>query len=484
MKYLPGITHPFLDPITGKLSNPFVLPDLTYGYIWEGDANNTTQSSTALIDVKIDLRSIFDTSFILKNKSTLFPNAQGLTNLSDGLMHNKAGRIETSTTITTDELPDLGVTTIEGLELPAGQIWRGTELGRPERSDALSHAEADLLVLNAKFYTGHFIMQSGLTASFPKAQFLNALENGLLKHTNGVVARAIPNEDYVYSVQTDQVLMGGANNVPESRQTIALNNLPALQHNYIWQGNAEGRPEAELLEVAPIDAHYIIQQPDNQLTNAQALSNLVGLAPRILKATTEGVIEVAIRDEDYATKETLEQIKAETEGYKNEAQTAAQEASTSAEEASVSATEASASATEAAASAVGATGAAGEATAAAATASGSATAAGVSAAAAASALAAAGSASSASSSASDAEDYSDSAKGSADSAAASLHTLLTTGITLTGDIYASGGLQSPIITHFTDNPHLPGNAAMRIPGGNHTARPDAPVVGMMRFNTG
>ena len=477
MKILPGVTHPFLDPITGKLSNPFVLPDLTYGYIWEGDANNTTQSSTTLIDVKIDLRSIFNASFILKNKSTLFPNAQGLTNLSDGLMHNKTGRIETAITITMDELPDLGVTTIEGLELPAGQIWRGTELGRPERSDALSHAEADLLVLNAKFYTGHFIMQRGLTASFPKAQFLNALENGLLKHINGVVARAIPNEDYVYSVQTDQVLMGGANNVPESRQIIALNNLPALQHNYIWQGNAEGRPEAELLEVAPIDARYIIQQPDNQLANAQALSNLVGLAPRILKATTEGVIEVAIRDEDYATKETLEQIKAETEGYKNEAQTAAQEASTSAEEASVSATEASASAVEA-------TGAAGEATAAAATASGSATAAGVSAAAAAaSALAAAGSASSASSSASDAEGYSYSAKDSAESAAASLHTLLTTGITLTGDIYASGGLQSPIITHFTDNPHLPGSAAMRIPGGNHTARPDAPVVGMMRFNT-
>ena len=390
-------------------------------------------------------------------------------------MRNHQGSIETSTTITLDELPNLGVATIEGLELPAGKIWRGTDSNRPEASDALSHAEADLLVLNAKFYTGHFIMQSGLRASYPAAQFLSDLPNGLLKHAGGKVAQAVPNEDYVYSVQTDQLLMGGANNVPESRPTIAIDNLPALQHNYVWQGNNQGRPAAQLLQVAPNDARFIIQQSNNQLANAQALNQLVGLEPRILKANTQGVIEVAIRDEDYATKETLEQIKAETEGYKNEAQTAAEEAATSAEEASVSAGEASASALEA-------TGAAGEASAAALEASGSATAAGVSAAAgAASALAAAGSASSASSSSSDAKGYKDDAEESATQAEAALNTLLNTGITLTGDVYATGGLQNPIVTHFSDNPVLPGKHSMRMPGGALSDRPLQPQVGMMRY---
>jgi hypothetical protein len=578
MKYLPGITHPFLDPITGQLSSSSVLPSLQQGYIWEGNADNHAQASTALLDVKIDIKSIFDASFVLKNKSNLFPNAQGLTALNNGLMRNNSGDIQTSITITLDELPNLGVATIEGLELPAGKIWRGTDTNRPEESDALSHAEADLIILNAKFYTGHFIMQSGLRVSYPAAQFLSDLPNGLLKHTTGKVAQAIPNEDYVYSVQTDQVLMGGVNNVPESRATIAIGNLPALQQNYVWQGNAQGQPEAQLLQIAPDDARYILQSPNeqlahaqalnalvglaprllkatdegvievaardedyvysvqtnqvlmggannipesrttitldnlpalqqnyiwkgnaqgrpeaealhaapddaryilqtynNQLTNAQALNALVGLAPRILKANTDGVIEVAIRDEDYATKEILEQIKAETEGFKDEAQTAAQEASASAEEASLSATEASASAVEA-------TGAAGEATVAAGEASASAAAAGLSAVGAgASAIAAAASASSASSSSSDAKSYKDDAQESASEAETALNTLLTTGITLTGDVYATGGLQNPIVTHFSDNPNLPGNAAMRIPGGASSDRPTQPQTGMLRY---
>ena len=361
MKFLPGDTDIFLDPITGRLASENSFPCLTYGYIWEGNSADLAKASPTLLDIKIDINSIFNTSFIVKNKTPLFPNAQGLSALDNGLMRNIGGTIEISKTIT-------------------------------------------------------------------------------------------------------------------------LGELPALEHHYIWQGNTDNRPEPKMIKIAPIDARYIIQQPDNQLTHAQALSDLVGLVPRILKATTEGVIEVAIRDEDYATKETLEKIKAETEAFKEEAQTAAEEASASAEEASASATEASSSAIEASASAAEATVAAGEATAAAATASGAATAAGISAAAAAvSAIGAAASASSASSSASDADHASSNAEESATKAENALDTLLNKNLVLNGSVYGAGLIKNAITTYFAENPILPGKASVTIPVGTTNERPQNPVIGMMRI---
>ena len=205
---------------------------------------------------------------------------------------------------------------------------------------------------------------------------------------------------------------------------------------------------------APKDAQYVLNQPNENLANAQALSELLG---GILKsAPLTGVISIATPDVDYATVATLEELAAE--------------AAASAEEATAAATEATA--------------AAGEATGAAAEASLSATGAGVSAlAAAASALAAGGSASSASSSASDASDSADNASSSATEAQNYLNTLLTTGITLQGDISGSGVLSSPITTSFIPNPVFHGNGSMTMPFGNTTQRPSALTRGMIRFNT-
>lgn len=212
---------------------------------------------------------------------------------------------------------------------------------------------------------------------------------------------------------------------------------------------------------APKDAQYVLNQPNENLANAQALSELLG---GILKsAPLTGVISIATPDVDYATVATLEELAAE--------------AAASAEEATAAATEATAAAGEA-------TGAAGEATGAAAEASLSATGAGVSAlAAAASALAAGGSASSASSSASDASDSADNASSSATEAQNYLNTLLTTGITLQGDVSGSGVLSSPITTSFIPNPVFHGNGSMTMPFGNTTQRPSALTPGMIRFNT-
>lgn len=517
MKY--DVLHNFISPVTGRLLCP-------EDYIFVGNREGIAEPSPALIDVRLDItkirRDIDDisaSSFVLKTKSDKLPNAQALDQLNNGFMYNTSGVISTTNNV---PLPNLeyknlwigdsnnkpqAVSTIDINNLPSldttdvptptgrfvGKIWEGTSSGRPEKSSIVGEMFADITALNAKFLAGKFVMNSGLTASFPKAQFLNALTAGALVKTSsagdGKLESVIINQD--------QILMGGANNLPESRARIGVENLPLLAegklwkggansipesittidrvnlpnltNNMVWQGNAQGRPEEVELNFAPVDATYIIKQPNATLTNAQVLSELgVGMA----KIVAGGAFAIAIPDEDYATKATLEQIKAETEEFKNQAANSAEQAATSAEEASVSATEASASATEATTAAGEATAAAAEATGAATAASGSAGAAGISAAgAAASAIAAAASAGSASSSASDASSSASSANTSASHAktseknsAAYLNQLLNTGITLTGEAYGSGKLSEPIQTKvgfsfFTRaelplNPHL------------------------------
>ena len=261
-----------------------------------------------------------------------------------------------------------------------------------------------------------------------------------------------------------------------------------LTQNKIWVGDATNKPVETDLNFAPNDATYILKTANANLNQAQALDILgTGMA----KIVAGGAFAIAIPDEDYATKATLEQIKAETEAFKNEAAASAEEAAASATEAAASATEASASAIEATAAAAEATGAAAAAGASATAAGLSATGAGISAlAAAASALSAGSSSSSASSSASDAASSASNAANSATNSASSatqahdyLNILLTTGITLQGDITGSGGLSSPITTTFIQNPVFHGNGSLTLPTGNVSQRPSSLIPGMIRLNT-
>jgi hypothetical protein len=261
-----------------------------------------------------------------------------------------------------------------------------------------------------------------------------------------------------------------------------------LTQNKIWVGDATNKPVETDLNFAPNDATYILKTANANLNQAQAL-DILGTG--IAKIVAGGAFAIAIPDEDYATKATLEQIKAETEAFKNEAAASAEEAAASATEAAASATEASASAIEATAAAAEATGAAAAAGASATAAGLSATGAGISAlAAAASALSAGSSSSSASSSASDAASSASNAASSATNSASSatqahdyLNILLTTGITLQGDITGSGGLSSPITTTFIQNPVFHGNGSLTLPTGNVSQRPSSLIPGMIRLNT-
>lgn len=260
--------------------------------------------------------------------------------------------------------------------------------------------------------------------------------------------------------------------------------LPDLERGYVWIGDERSRPlpTFKLIDLSIdvkslqkqlgmiLQTAFVLNVPSSIFPNAQGLNQLAGLDPKMLKVTADGVIEVAIPDQDYATKATLERLAAE-------AQTSADEAAVSAEEATGAATEATGAATEATGAA---TTAAGSATAAAASALGagaSAIAAGLS------AGSASSSASDASTSATNAANSATSAGASATSAAASLNTLLHTGITLQGDVYGSGGLLNPITLNFSDNPVLPGVASVTLPGGTEEQRPIALVPGMIRFNS-
>jgi hypothetical protein len=366
-------------------------------------------------------------------------------------------------------------------DLERGYVWMGDENSRPLPTFKLIDLTIDVKSLQKQLdvlLQTTFVINTPVP-SLPKAQALSSLNDGLIKNVSGILAIATSNVDYLTpTLASGKLWIGSESNLATPQATIVVANLPNLKQGKVWQGDANNRPVEVTIAVAPVDARYILQQPNQNLTNAQSLNQLVGIQPKILKAGDDGVIAVAIPDQDYATKETLEQIKAETEEFKAQAQAAAEEATASAEEATGAATEA--------------TGAATEATGAAATASGAATAAGASAlGAGTSAIAAGLSAGSASSSASNASSSADhaatsatDAQASAVSAADSLNTLLHTGITLQGAVYGSGGLLSPIPTNFSNNPVLPGSEAMTIPKGTNTQRPATPIAGMVRYNNG
>ena len=352
-------------------------------------------------------------------------------------------------------------------DLERGYVWMGDEHSRPLPTFKLIDLSIDVKSLTKQLdvlLQTSFVVNTPVP-SLPKAQALSTLNDGLIKNVSGILAIAVANTDYLTpSLASGKLWIGSEANLATPQLTITVANLPNLKQGTVWQGDANNRPVEVTIAIAPVDARYILQQPDSSLTNAQSLNQLIGLDPKILKATADGVIEVAIPDQDYATNATLERLAAE-------AQASAEEAATSAEGASASATAAATSATAATGSATAA--------------AGSATLAGASAIAAGlSAGSASSSASDASTSATNAANSATSAGASATSAAASLNTLLHTGITLQGAVYGSGGLLNPITLSFSDNPVLPGAASATLPGGTTAQRPLTLTAGMIRFNSG
>jgi hypothetical protein len=354
--------------------------------------------------------------------------------------------------------------------LDRGYVWMGDEENRPIETFKLIDLTIDVKFMQRQWSAlaqVPFILNRPV-GGLPKAQALSQLDDGILKNVQSILEIAVAGEDYLSAtLASGKLLIGDQDDKATPQDKIALTNMADLSQSKIWVGDENNRPIESDFTPAANDATYIIQIEDAALKNAQVLSDLgTGMA----KIVTGGAFAIAIPDEDYATKETLEKLA-------EQAQKSAEEAAASAEEASGAAEEATAAASEATGAAAEATGAAGEASLSAIGAGASALAAGIS------AGSASSSASDAKSSASDAAGSAKSAGKSAQDAATSLHTLLTTPINLMGDVQGSGLLTAPIPTAFKENPVLPGKASMTLPQGSSADRPPQPLPGMLRYNS-
>jgi hypothetical protein len=404
------VLYNFISPVTGRLP-------LTENYIFLGGRQNFSVMSPKLIDIELELININHnlddieleisninynledlsaTAFILGAPNPRLPLSQDLSSLDDGFMFNNSGIISTTNdlplasllykniwigdstntpqpnpTISIDNLPNLGTTSINvpnplnpgvPITISGGKIWQGTDSNRPEESNSLLEVEGDIALINFRFFSANFILGSGnvvLQTLMPGSQFLSNLTADSWLKTNisgngAIVAATIPQ---------NELLMGGAYNVPETRLTIDLQNLPRLTNGKIWQGDNTNRPIEIDPNFATNDATFIIQTPNAALLEAQVLEELgTGMA----KIVIGGAIAIAIPDEDYATVATLQELADQAAASAEEAAVSAEEAAVSAEESAASAVESSASAAESTAAAAEATAAAVESTAAAA----------------------------------------------------------------------------------------------------------------------
>lgn len=363
MSELASFLYDFISPVTGELSSYKQIPKAEYGEILMADENGYFAPSLSLIDAKIDINyltkiceGIREASVIVQKPTDYFINEQALSLLDNGYMvKGDDGVISTSTVIppellslpqgklfignennvatpsqiiSIENLPNLYVGTVTGLELPAGKIWRGTSSYRPEESDALSIVEADILLINARFLLSNFIMGDALVQyAFPRAQYLSNILDQSLEGT---------------------ILMKLGSRLKGA----------TLTYNMVWKGNAEGFPQEapyvseerlqELVDEAQgfrDEAEGFAQEAEGFAGEAEGFAGEAGAAAaEATAAATEVATAVAgigisvaaaagsaLAAGGFAT--TAGIYASEGEGYKNEALTAATESQANANEA-------------------------------------------------------------------------------------------------------------------------------------------------------
>lgn len=116
--------------------------------------------------------------------------------VSEGKLYQLKGGVTNSNWEEFASLPPLGVFNVAGINYP--QIYTGTESGKPEVSDSFGYALIDILALNARFLTANFIMgTTPIPATYPGAQFLSSLPDGVLAKTGSALREAVAGEDFV-----------------------------------------------------------------------------------------------------------------------------------------------------------------------------------------------------------------------------------------------------------------------------------------------
>lgn len=109
----------------------------------------------------------------------------------------------------------------------------------------------DFQALRANLDETAFIIQAPMDF-LGSAQALNTLEDGVLKHTKGVISIAVPGTDYMATTLTkDHLWRGNEENKPVEVQIIGMNNLPNLSQGKLWLGNALNRPsENQIIDLS------------------------------------------------------------------------------------------------------------------------------------------------------------------------------------------------------------------------------------------
>ena len=143
-------------------------------------------------------------------------------------------------------------------------VFEGDRNGHAYRSPILIDVRLDLLKLRRivdeliPIKSAKYILQSP-DIRLPNAQSLNELTAGIMKQSNGVVATAIPMEDYVpASLLNDNIWIGqkvGENdNIPVAHPNILFKNLPTITNgNLITGANVDGTDNvAKEITILPI----------------------------------------------------------------------------------------------------------------------------------------------------------------------------------------------------------------------------------------
>lgn len=191
MKIKFDILHNFISPVTGR-----ILAD--YNYVLVGNRQGIATPSPALIDLRLDLinlRKDYDictsASFVIGFPNVQLPNAQVLSNLSNGVMITTDGIVSTTGILPPGYLPNLS----------KGNVWIGDDNNRPKETVILPLANMANLAEN-KLWLGN---SSGRPAA------VSSIKTGNLP-----------------GLDNNHLWLGNGSDRPEAKSQIHESNLPDL----------------------------------------------------------------------------------------------------------------------------------------------------------------------------------------------------------------------------------------------------------------
>lgn len=196
-----------VSPITGKRKLP-------KGQIYQGNDDGIEEASNALGDLEklikdlqdkikkiqdaIDKGGLFpkDATFLLKKSHEKIPNALVVSDLNNGVVFKKeGGELEGKARVSVSNLPNPGVITIAGINVPVPKIFVGTKNEDMEASSVLGEMMAENL-LNVNRVTFPGVLISGPTNMlYPSSTFIS--EPGIVLYRDKKFSAAVGGTDFV-----------------------------------------------------------------------------------------------------------------------------------------------------------------------------------------------------------------------------------------------------------------------------------------------